>query len=147
MRTERSSDTVEEQPAVTPFDFQPRTRIVFGIDKIEELGRLALELDARRVLVVSDAGVIEAGHTQHGLDALQDAGLDTALFQEFRENPTTEDVERGADLARHGPRTCWSDWAAAVRWISPRASTFCTPTAGGWRTIGAWAKPPCRCCR
>ena len=91
---------MEEQLAVTPFDFQPRTRIVFGIDKIEELGRLALDLDARRVLVVSDAGVNEAGHTQRGLDALQDAGLDTALFQDFRENPTTEDVERGADLAR-----------------------------------------------
>ncbi len=85
---------------MTPFDFQPRTRIVFGVDKLEDLGRLALELDARRALVVSDAGVIEAGHTQHGLDALQDAGLDTLLFQDFRENPTTEDVERGAEMAR-----------------------------------------------
>jgi alcohol dehydrogenase len=33
------------------------------------------------------------------LDALQDAGLDTAVFQDFRENPTTEDVQRGAELA------------------------------------------------
>jgi len=85
---------------VTPFDFQPRTRIVFGVDKLEDLGRLALELDARRVLVVSDAGVLEAGHTQRGLDTLQDAGLDTLLFQDFHENPTTEDVERGAEMAR-----------------------------------------------
>jgi len=82
-----------------PFDFQPRTRIVFGADKIDELGRLAFDLGARRALVVSDAGVIETGHTQRGLDALQDAGLDTAVFQDFRENPTTEDVERGAELA------------------------------------------------
>jgi alcohol dehydrogenase len=84
---------------MTPFDFQPRTRIVFGLDKIEELGRLALELGARRALVVSDAGVIEAGQAQRGLDTLQDAGLDTALFQDFRENPTTEDTERGAVMA------------------------------------------------
>jgi alcohol dehydrogenase len=82
-----------------PFDFQPRTRIVFGADKIDELGRLAFDLGARRALVVSDAGVIETGHTQRGLDALQDAGLDTAVFQDFRENPTTEDVQRGAELA------------------------------------------------
>jgi alcohol dehydrogenase len=85
---------------MTPFDFHPRTRIAFGVDKLDELGRLALELGARRALVVSDAGVMEAGHTQRGLDALQDAGLDTALFQDFRENPSTDDVERGADMAR-----------------------------------------------
>ena len=85
---------------MTPFDFDPRTRIVFGVDKIDSLGLLAAELDARRALVVSDTGVMEAGHTQRGLDALQDAGLDTALFQDFRENPSTEDVERGAEVAR-----------------------------------------------
>ena len=85
---------------MTPFDFQPRTRIVFGVDKLDSLGLLAAELDARRALVVSDAGVIAAGHTQRGLDALQDAGLDTALFQDFQENPSTEDVERGAEVAR-----------------------------------------------
>ena len=85
---------------MTPFDFDPRTRIVFGVNKIDSLGLLAAELDARRALVVSDTGVMEAGHTQRGLDALQDAGLDTALFQDFHENPSTEDVERGAEVAR-----------------------------------------------
>ena len=85
---------------MTPFDFHPRTRIVFGVDKFDSLGLLAAELDARRALVVSDAGVIAAGHTQRGLDALQDAGLDTAMFQDFHENPSTEDVERGAEVAR-----------------------------------------------
>ncbi len=85
---------------MTPFDFHPRTRIVFGVDTIDSLGRLAAELKARRVLVVSDAGVIEAGHTQRGLDALQDAGLDTTLFHDFRENPNTDDVERGTAMAQ-----------------------------------------------
>src|SRR4051794_24393828 len=34
-------------PAMTPFDYQPRTRIVFGPGKIEALGELASELGAR----------------------------------------------------------------------------------------------------
>src|SRR5437762_4777804 len=37
-----------------PFDYQPRTRIVFGPGRIEALGELASELGARRAVVVSD---------------------------------------------------------------------------------------------
>ena len=87
-----------------PFDFQPRTRIVFGPGTIDRLGDIAGELGARRVLVVSDPGVIAAGHTQHGIDALQKAGIDTYLFDSVHENPTSADVEQGAKFAeRHDP--------------------------------------------
>ena len=48
---------------MTPFDYQPRTRIVFGPDRIHQLGELAGELGARRVLVVSDPGIVAAGHS------------------------------------------------------------------------------------
>ncbi len=83
-----------------PFDFQPRTRIVFGPGKIELLGALAGELGARRALVVSDPGIVAAGHTQHGLDSLRAAGIDAKLFDGVHENPTTENVEAGTALAR-----------------------------------------------
>ena len=56
---------------MTPFDFQPRTRIVFGPDKVDALGDLASELGARRALVVSDPGVVNTGHTERGIVALE----------------------------------------------------------------------------
>jgi alcohol dehydrogenase len=83
-----------------PFDFQLRTRIVFGSGTIARLGELAGELGARRALVVSDPGVVAAGHTQHGLDALQRAGIDAHLFSDVHQNPTTTDVDNGVRLAR-----------------------------------------------
>lgn len=87
-----------------PFDFQPRTRIVFGPGTIDRLGEIAGELGTRRVLVVSDPGVIAAGHAQHGIDALEKAGIDTHLFEGVHENPTSNDVERGAKFAnRYDP--------------------------------------------
>lgn len=90
---------------MTPFDFQPRTRIVFGPDKLNALGELASELGARRALVVSDRGVIEAGHTARGIDALEQAGIVTYLFDGVQENPTTHDVEAGLKIAkRHDPQ-------------------------------------------
>lgn len=90
---------------MVPFDFQPRTRIVFGANKIDALGELASECGARRALVVSDAGIIKAGHTQRGIDSLSKAGLQTSLFDAVQENPTTADVEAGVKFAkRHDPQ-------------------------------------------
>jgi alcohol dehydrogenase len=85
---------------VKTFDFQLRTRIVFGSDKIETLGELASELGARRALVVSDAGVVAAGHTQRGVEALEAAGIEVHVFDGLHENPTTEEVDAGVVLAK-----------------------------------------------
>jgi alcohol dehydrogenase len=87
-----------------PFDYQPRTRIVFGPGKLEDLGALAGELGARRALVVSDPGIVKAGHTPRGLDSLRRAGIDTILFDGVEENPTTDNIDAGVAVAkRHEP--------------------------------------------
>lgn len=83
-----------------PFDYQPRTRIVFGAGKVELLGDLARELGANRALVVSDAGIVAAGHTARGLTSLGRAGIETLLFDGVSANPTTENVEAGLEVAR-----------------------------------------------
>jgi alcohol dehydrogenase len=83
-----------------PFEFHLRTRIVFGPDKIDLLGEIAGQLGARRVLMVSDPGIRQAGHTQRALDALERAGVHAALFDAVHQNPTTTDVEAGLEIAR-----------------------------------------------
>ena len=86
------------------FDYQPRTRIVYGADRIDSLGDLAGELGTRRALVVSDPGIIAAGHTGRGIDALEAAGIETHLFDGVVENPSTDQVEQGLMVAqRHDP--------------------------------------------
>lgn len=84
---------------MSPFDFEPRTRIVFGLDALGRLGELARELNGQRALVISDPGVIAVGHTQRGIEALEKAGIRTSLFEGVHENPSTEDVERGVARA------------------------------------------------
>ncbi len=82
------------------FDYQPRTRVVFGPGKISELGTLAAELGAQRVLLVTDQGLETAGHPQKGIAALESAGLTVALFDDVQPNPTTDDVDRGLAIAQ-----------------------------------------------
>ncbi len=83
-----------------PFDYQPRTRIVFGPEKIDLLGALAGELGARRVLLVSDPGIVAVGHAQRGLASLRKAGIECQLFDGVEENPSTANVDAGVAMAR-----------------------------------------------
>ncbi len=90
----------ETSPATTAFDFQPRTRIVFGPGRVTELGALAAELGGTRALIVSDPGIVAAGHAQRGLDALAAAHINTQLFDRVVENPTTDTVAAGLAIAQ-----------------------------------------------
>lgn len=82
------------------WDFDLPTRIVSGLDAVDRLGSLAHGLGGQRALVVSDRGVIEAGHTARGLASLQAAGLATHCFDKVYENPSTRDVEAATAVAR-----------------------------------------------
>ncbi len=82
------------------FDFGPTPRIVFGADCIDQLGHLANQLGARRVLVITDAGIVAAGHAARASGLLATAGLETRLYDGVVENPTTDDVERAVQVAR-----------------------------------------------
>jgi len=83
-----------------PFDYQQRTRIVFGAGAVSRLGELSRELGARRVLVVTDPGVVAVGHAAWAVSALRGSGLDAVVFDAVRENPDATDVERCLIVAR-----------------------------------------------
>lgn len=81
-------------------DFQHRTRLVFGAGCVRRLGSLARELGADRALVVSDPGVVAAGHFARGVQSLRDAGIEVVAFHGVKENPSTREVEAGLQIAR-----------------------------------------------
>ena len=83
-----------------PFDIQSRTRFIFGEGTIARLGALASEYNPRCVLVVSDRGIMEAGHDTAALNSLRQAGLEVASFHDFSENPTSAMVDAGVQRAK-----------------------------------------------
>ena len=76
-----------------PFDFQPRTRLVFGVHAVERVGEIVREFGAKKVLLVTDPGIARAGHAEHVLKSLTADGVRAVLFDRVRENPTTRCVE------------------------------------------------------
>ena len=91
---------INRDSSLIPFNLNVRTRVVFGNDSIDQLGQLAADLNVKRVMVVSDPGVIATGHPARGVESLQAAGLEPALFDGARENPTTDDVAKGVAFAK-----------------------------------------------
>ena len=86
--------------ALAAFDYQPRTRVVFGVNSIERVGELAKTLAAKRVLLVTDRGIVAAGHAGRVRALLVAAGMHVTCFEQVQENPTTRCVERCVEVAR-----------------------------------------------
>jgi len=82
-----------------PFDFQSRTRLVFGEGSFERLGALASELGFRRTLLVADRGILACGYVKRATSLLNNSGIAVLAFHDFDSNPNTTMIEAGRDFA------------------------------------------------
>jgi len=82
------------------FDFRPSSRVIFGENSLDQIGGLAKELSGRRVLLVTDSGILRAGHVERALHVLQKESLEVFIFSEVEENPTTKHVKNGFQFAK-----------------------------------------------
>jgi alcohol dehydrogenase class IV len=80
---------------MVPFEFNPRTRAIFGPGCVERVGAAARELRFQRVLLVADRGLVDAGHVARVRRSLEAASIAVFQFHDFGENPDSAMVEAG----------------------------------------------------
>ena len=79
-------------------------RVRFGPGEASRIGDEAVALGARRVFVLTDPGIVAAGHVARAETSLRDAGLQVAVWNGVRENPTSSVMSAAAESAREfGP--------------------------------------------
>lgn len=83
-----------------PFVFATTPSIVFGAGSVTRIGALAAERLGRRVLVVTDAGLVRAGLVAPALAALAAAGVEAAVYDAVVADPPESVVEDAAAAAR-----------------------------------------------
>lgn len=71
---------------------------IFGNGSRYQTGAAIQKLGARRVLVVSDPGVIAAGWTAHVIQSLEERGISYTLYSDVSPNPRDAQVMAGAFL-------------------------------------------------
>jgi len=73
---------------------------VFGTGARRRVGFYARNFQARRALVVSDRGVAAAGWTAEAVADLNDAGVETLVFNDVTPNPRDDEAASGAGVFR-----------------------------------------------
>jgi alcohol dehydrogenase len=88
-------------PAENPLqEHHPHLRLVFGKGCVMQTGDLASELGATKALLVTDSGIVAAGHAGRVRENLEAAGIGVSLFDRSKENPTTACVDECVALAK-----------------------------------------------
>ena len=85
---------------MVPFDFQPKTRVLFGAGSAARVGQAARELGFQRTLLVADPGIRAAGHAASVSEHLTAERIDVFVFDGFGVNPDSAMVDAGVAFAR-----------------------------------------------
>ena len=73
---------------------------IFGVGARHKVGLYARNLNAKRVLIVTDPGVIAAGWLAELTSDLDEAGISYVLFSQVTPNPRDHEVMAGAEFYR-----------------------------------------------
>ncbi len=74
--------------------------VTCGPGSLSMLGQIAQVLNGHRALLVTDPGLVAAGHAARAQQILEASGLKTLVFDGVEENPTTAHVDAGLVVAR-----------------------------------------------
>ena len=85
------------------FELRFPTRIIFGRDSVDRIGTEAREYGDRALLVTGRSAMRKAGVIDKITNLLKASGFKEAhLYDQVEHDPSTETIDRGAELAREG---------------------------------------------
>ncbi len=130
--------------------------LIFGSGALHLAGRYARNFGARKVLVVTDSGVVRAGWTEQVTKSLESAEIPYTVFSAVSPNPRSEEVMEGTEvyLSQHcnvivavgggSPMDCAKgigivssnskhilNFEGVDRVFAPIPPLICIPTTGG----------------
>ena len=77
------------------------TTVHYGAGKVSELGSLLRSINASKILIVTDRGIVASGIVKKCTDAIMSEHIRFSLFDGVEPNPTTDSVEKGLTLVKH----------------------------------------------
>ena len=123
------------------FEFEPRTRISFGEGAVSGLAEAVRRAGADRVLVVTDPGIVRAGHAGRAREALG-GGLHPRARLRGRGREPRRGLRWRPRWRRRAPPApaAWWRWAAGAPWTAPRRRPSSSPAGAGRPTTAGSAR-------
>ena len=123
-----------------PFASRPAPKIVFGPGTLGELPALVREAGGSSVLLVTDHGIVRAGHVERAQRLLAAAGIPVVVFADTHENPTEADAAACRDFARAHKFDCFVALGGGSSMDTAKACNFLLTNGGAMRDYHGYGK-------
>ena len=77
------------------------TSIHFGVNESHHIGNHVKYFDSSKVLIVTDNGILQAGHIDPVVNSLNNSEINYEIYTNVKENPSTDDVDECVDFAKN----------------------------------------------
>jgi alcohol dehydrogenase len=84
-----------------PNEFNISTRIIYGKQSAARIGEIASGLNLKNIQLVTDKGVANSGTLDFLLKSLEDAGINSIIYDDVVYNPTVQTVDKAAEQFRN----------------------------------------------
>ena len=125
---------------IAPFSSRPSPKLVFGPGVLKELPALIRDAGGTSVLLVTDRGLIRAGHAARATALLEAAGIPVALYDHAHENPTEADAATCRDFARAHRFDCFVALGGGSSLDTAKAANFLLTNGGAMRDYHGYGK-------
>lgn len=85
---------------INNFDFLLPTKIRYGMGIVKALGEELRLLKAKKVMIITDKGLVNAGMVNKITDIIKEEGISFMIYDEIEANPKDYNVELAAEKAR-----------------------------------------------
>ena len=115
---------------VDPFVSRPSPKLVFGNGVLRELPACADELGISSALLVTDQGIVRAGHAQRARSLLETNGIPVSVYDAVQENPTESDAAECCEMAREVDFDCFVALGGGSSLDTAKACNFLLTNGG-----------------
>lgn len=125
---------------IAPFASRPSPKLVFGPGSLGELPACVREVGGSSVFLVSDTGLVKAGHVGRAQKLLEDAGIRVATYDHSHENPTEVDAATCRDAAQRHRFDCIVALGGGSSMDTAKACNFLLTNGGRMRDYHGYGK-------
>ena len=83
------------------YQFQTPTKIISGIDSTAEIIKELNALHAKKVLLITDPGLVQAGVAQQVVEMLKQAAVEVEIFDAVEPDPSIQVATKAAEMAKN----------------------------------------------
>lgn len=125
---------------IAPFTSRPAPRLVFGPGTLRELPDCVREAGGSSVFLVTDTGLVRAGHAAAAQQLLESAGLAVTVYDHAHANPTEADAAACGAVAREARFDCIVALGGGSSMDTAKACNFLLTNGGAMRDYQGYGK-------